>query len=609
MPTVKLYPPMKGINKNWSASSQPRFTSPDMNNVRPRSVLDNRAILGQRPGLKKAYATQLGSGSPVIAISQVSVSNETSKNKYVRKLVAASGNKIYYENASSVMTELSGATIDTSEPVVFVEAYQKVFSINGSNLDVIDFVNTKLTLTAGASTATRNDILTQAVTNAQMVVDFVNAAGTAIYGKVITGTFNATNVVSSTGTIGDFTPSAVSSNTGTVPLFYTYTIYPDIDFGGNADFGTIPTQATFGSLYRGRITLGGNKDYAHQWYMSRQAFPWDYAYFSNDAQSPVAGNDANAGELGDVGTAHIPYFDNYLVMAGAHSIWVLSGDPTSGTLRQIAFNTGIWSRESWCKGSGGNLYFLGADGIYMIDRSLSGALNLTNNVLPKYIKDWALDSTLHRVILSYDQKRHGLLICKTTITTGANEGYWFDLRVGDQTSPGGFFPESYPNSCGVFSSMFYQADDPDFNQILVGCFDGYIRTFDENTKDDDGTAISSDVLLGPFPISANNLLASKLTSQTFVTAGGGVGGTQPDTDGITYEIYVADTAEEIIEAVTATTPVPMYSVTLSGPGKSLKQRNRARGLYAGIRIKNITAAETWAIDRVVLEIKRAGKAR
>ena len=281
----KLLPPLQGKNVNWSASSQPTFTSPDMLNVRPRSVLNQKAVIGQRPAIVKAYSTQLGSGSPVVAMAQVSISNETNPTKYTRKLVAASGNKIYYENGSNVMTELAGATIDTSEPVVMIEAFQKVFVVNGTNLKVIDFVNTELTLTAEASIATRNEILTQIDTaTAVMVVDFANADGTKIYGKVTsTHLFDAVGTVTSPGTMPDFTPSAVS--TLGVPLWYDWTVYPDLDLASptNSDYGTMPTQATVAALFRGRAFLSGNKDYAHQWYGSRQSNPWDWAYFSNDA--------------------------------------------------------------------------------------------------------------------------------------------------------------------------------------------------------------------------------------------------------------------------------------------------------------------------------------
>jgi len=70
---VEFLVPLFGKNENWAASRQPKMTSPDMENVRVYGVLDNRARLGQRPGLDKAYPTLLGgaSGQPVIAICQV----------------------------------------------------------------------------------------------------------------------------------------------------------------------------------------------------------------------------------------------------------------------------------------------------------------------------------------------------------------------------------------------------------------------------------------------------------------------------------------------------------------------------------------------------------
>lgn len=606
-----LQAPLRGINKNWSTSSQPTFTSPDMNNVRPRSVLNDRLIIGQRPALIKAFAQQLGSGNPVVAMAQVTISNETAMTKYVRKLVAASNNAIYWENNSNVMTLLAGATIDTGEPVVMIEAFQKVFVVNGTNLDVIDFVNVKLTLSAPSATATRGDILTQANTNAVMVVDFVNPASTGIYGKVTSGTFNNSDLVTSTGTVDDFTPSAVST-VGT-PLFYTWTVYPDIDLGSSADFGIIPTQATIAALYRGRVFLAGDKDNPHQWKGPRADNPWDWLFFANDVFSPVAGNDSLAGQLGDIVTALIPFADNYFVMAGASSIWVMLGAPIGGALRQVGFDTGIWSRESWTLDGEGNLYFLGTDGIYRLKVGFAKPENLTMQVLPKFRDDWALDSTLHKVTLAYDQTRHGLLICKTTIASGVNENYWFDLRVGDQTIPGGFFPETYPDECGVHSSIFYDATTESKRQILLGCNDGYIRTFDENTKDDNIGAtsqkIESDCLYALRQIATDGARTGLLRGLWMVAAGGGAGGTQPDTDSFDYQIFKADEAETIIENVEAATPVPAFSGTVTGPGKSKRKGHRASGTWIGIRFINTTAGETWAVDRVLIDSVARGMVR
>jgi hypothetical protein len=65
--------PMMGKNTNFAATTQPGFTSPRMNNVRPRDVLEHRARGGQRPGFKKMYNEQLGGASayPVVAICEV----------------------------------------------------------------------------------------------------------------------------------------------------------------------------------------------------------------------------------------------------------------------------------------------------------------------------------------------------------------------------------------------------------------------------------------------------------------------------------------------------------------------------------------------------------
>lgn len=52
--------PMQGFNENFAATTQPRFTSASLNNVRPYDVLENRARGGQRPGLKPLYQQILG---------------------------------------------------------------------------------------------------------------------------------------------------------------------------------------------------------------------------------------------------------------------------------------------------------------------------------------------------------------------------------------------------------------------------------------------------------------------------------------------------------------------------------------------------------------------
>ena len=77
MANFRLTFPLGGINKSRVPEDQPEATSPDINNVRPFDVLDERIRGGQRPGMKKRYSEQVtnaasGAG-PVVATCEVSV--------------------------------------------------------------------------------------------------------------------------------------------------------------------------------------------------------------------------------------------------------------------------------------------------------------------------------------------------------------------------------------------------------------------------------------------------------------------------------------------------------------------------------------------------------
>ncbi len=117
-----------------------------------------------------------------------------------RRLVAAGNDELWYEDlnvAAGTMVELAAANgdIDTSDQLIMFEGYQKVFVVNGTNLKIADFVNTKLTITALTTAPTRGSTVTQATSAATMIVDFVNTAKTEIYGKTTSGTFVTTGAI------------------------------------------------------------------------------------------------------------------------------------------------------------------------------------------------------------------------------------------------------------------------------------------------------------------------------------------------------------------------------------------------------------------------------
>lgn len=63
--------PVGGLVKGTAYQDQPPFTTPDALNVRPTATYEGRERGGSRPGLDKAYPTELGSGNPVRLLAQV----------------------------------------------------------------------------------------------------------------------------------------------------------------------------------------------------------------------------------------------------------------------------------------------------------------------------------------------------------------------------------------------------------------------------------------------------------------------------------------------------------------------------------------------------------
>lgn len=69
--SYKLLFPVKGLHSGFAYGEQPPLTTPRLKNVRPFDVDEGRGRGGQRPGLVKAFSTQVGGNHPVIAMAQV----------------------------------------------------------------------------------------------------------------------------------------------------------------------------------------------------------------------------------------------------------------------------------------------------------------------------------------------------------------------------------------------------------------------------------------------------------------------------------------------------------------------------------------------------------
>jgi hypothetical protein len=120
------------------------------------------------------------------------------------------------------------------------------------------------------------------------------------------------------------------------------------------------------------------------------------------------------------------------------------------------------------------------------------------------------------------------------------------------------------------------------------------------------TAIDSYAVLGPKPLSTDDFAKTMVTDLVMISGGGAVGGSELDTDGLTLDLHVEDTSEEVTEAIKAG-DTPQHTYTQSGPGRSQNQRPRISGMVAGVKLSNGELDETWAIEKVTYKTAPFGR--
>ena len=72
--SIEFSIPINGFSEGLIVRETPSVFSGDMNNVRTTDTINRRLRIGQRPGMLKAFSTQIASAqSPVVAIGSITV--------------------------------------------------------------------------------------------------------------------------------------------------------------------------------------------------------------------------------------------------------------------------------------------------------------------------------------------------------------------------------------------------------------------------------------------------------------------------------------------------------------------------------------------------------
>lgn len=208
-----------------------------------------------------------------------------------------------------------------------------------------------------------------------------------------------------------------------------------------------PFAGTADCLYRGRLCRVDDNAIL----TSRQGdyTEWDYGAELEDAGRAMAFQLSEASEIGEDVVALVPDKDGHLICFTAAETWVLNGDPTTGSLRNVSREVGCIGSRAWCKANG-TVYFLSSLGLYSVQADGSGMKAVSEDKIPEDLTGIDDDDA----VLDYWHGERGVSIHLTGDVVSwfydvERQGFWpFDLDTTDSHVLFGPFRLGQPRSYG-----------------------------------------------------------------------------------------------------------------------------------------------------------------
>lgn len=357
-----------------------------------------------------------------------------------------------------------------------------------------------------------------------------------------------------------------------------------------ASAGTLPIDSdgnrpTLICTWRGRTVLSGLLKDPSNVFMSRvgDPFDFDYAPVSPSPADAVAFNTGTFGRAADSVTALVPFNDDVMIIGGDHSIYLMRGDPMAGgQIDQVTDSIGFAYGQAWCQDSTGTVYFLsnkcgvfsmvpGAQPVRISQpiEPLVQALDMGRNVFRMAFVE--ATQTLHLFVTWADEPRATTHYAWEYRT----QAWWQDTFANKDHNP--------------LCCVTFDGNGPDDRQLLIGCWDGYVRRVDPSAPDDDGHAIASEVWIGPVLTRDFDAILLKDLQGVLGEASGDV----------TFDVHVGDTAEQALASASVQTG------TLSA-GRNYNEHVRASGHAIYVRL---ASSVQWAMEAIRLRVATQGTVR
>lgn len=354
--------------------------------------------------------------------------------------------------------------------------------------------------------------------------------------------------------------------------------------------GQPPSGARIVTMYRNRLVLSRTNGDPRNWFMSKVGDYENFDYGSTDAgvAVAVAGNTADsAGVLGDDITCLIPFSDDFMVMGCSDSVFLLRGDPAAGgRIDNLSWGGGIAGPQAYCRDPEGHLYYLSRTDLMMLP---PGGMprSISNTRIQKFLTD--IDFSQDTVRMAWDPTRQGLWVFFTPTTSSATVHLFWDRRLD------AFTTHSFPNDFGPTAVRSLQGVVYQDRQVLLGGFDGFVRTFDPNwIADDDNNGITSYVDFPP--VMLNGAAERGWVSETEIVLG------NVAAPKVTTSWKVGENTQEAASAT------EQLTVSTTGIGRFL-YRGRVRGQAGIYRLSNSMRGRTFSFESGSIYVTAAGRTK
>ena len=479
-------------------------------------------------------------------------------------LVASANGSVYRETFGGTMSDISATpTIATDRRIDAAQALQKLYIADHGN-PVID-----LTASTSSTTLTADGISASTVDKDDCMVEISSGTGTitdGLYGISAVGTGSLT----------------LSSDPGTGNCVVRIERAPKV-FDPSDDSLAILTASTgqyplgAGIIFFYRDRLGFAVD--NILYYSRQGTYTDFD-FGVDAEDPgkaIASDYADAGQIGDIITACVPFHDDYVVIGCENSIWLQEGDLAfGGEIVNMTTDTSVIMRGAHCRGPGGSMYFLGPDGVNYIETGGTPTIrNLTKGRIPKQLR--GINSAVYQCNMIYDHHRMGVHIYLTP-ENPTGRVHWFYSTTHDS-----FWPMSLQSDHDPMTAIEYRNNQLGDVGVLIGCRDGYIRSYSDYAERDDDSGVTSYVEFGPFNL-GDDIQAGSLDTLIGILA--------KNSGSVTWSVRIDEDHETVTDSSTN------YATGTWVAGKNYPVLVRGYGKSCIVRVQGASTNRRWAIEQM-----------